>query len=158
MENGNNERIVIENATPCAVLTTFDAAYSIKLFIEEYYSGCIEFEADKLKNNVILYNKNSLAFALKAIIKELTLKRVCKISFESDWDCFLIVFKTHEQLPDKVYNQLSLISKECGFILELDQTALRLGIPVKRKIVFSLYERMQKTFFFALVEAFSKDT
>ena len=158
MENENSERIVIENITPSAVLTTVDAAYSIKLFIEEFYAGCIEFETSELKNHIILYNQNSLAFALKAIIKELTLKRVCKISFQSDVQSFLIVFKTHEHLQQSTRDRLSLIAKECGFILEFGESDLRLNIPTMRKIVYSLYERMKKTFFFALVDAFSKDS
>ena len=154
MKNDRKSQVVVDMNTLSGILTTYDAAYSLRLFIEEFYAGCIEFEDDRLKNSVILFDKKALAFAMKAIIKALTLKRVCKISFESSGPRFIILFKTFEPLPSSVFEELNLTAEECGFSLEYADNVLRLVIPALEKSILALYERMQKTFFFVLRDVF----
>lgn len=140
-------------------VTTLDAAHSLKAFIEEHFTGSVRFDERPVKNRQILFDKNSLAFMIKAIIKEITLRRVCEIFFDVLGDIFFIHFMTEDRavLSDAVKAHLDAAASEFGLSLEWGTDGVSLAVPISERSILSLYEKSSKIFLTALEDAFLSD-
>ena len=137
-------------------LSTFDVVNSLSQFIDTYFRGAARVRSSYVHGCPIIFDRPSLAFMIKTVLREVAIKSVCEISFETTDGEFLIHFYADGELLSDAPAKRRIESAACeyGVRLAFDESRITLGVPTLEKALLKLYERTAKTFYHSLVDAF----
>lgn len=142
-------------------LSTYDVMYSTERFLSERFKGCVVFPevADLGAPKNVLIDKYALAYVFKSIIKELTPRRVCSITFSVSDDGLMIRFHSREKEP-LTGIPLSRITGAADFYgveVRIDGVNIIIVLPTSPLRRIKVYEKHIYRFLIALEAVFDED-